>query len=156
LGFPLVDSWADILGIVTQVVSLSLIVFAASAVKQLQRSLISDKMNPKLVKNIKNSRASMRQFLSEDRILDHGTAIYFERVCQNMIDLNSQNRRSFTTAARIRWYKLSAATHRKLGSHPRAVLKSLQAFDLFVEAWLTRFETSEAYRKERKRYASPK
>jgi len=150
---PLFHSWAEIAATLIQVGLFIGALFAKRSFDQLRATLIANKLNPKLRKNIENSIDSAKQNFSETMILERESFLYFQRICQNMLDLNRLNRRSYRLVLAVWWYKMRILRADHSHNRGKNVLRVWRAFDVYVEGWKTRFVNDEQVRQVGSRYA---
>lgn len=150
---PIFHSWAEVWDVIFQIAALIVALFAKTAFDRLREKMVSNALNPKLLKNISNSMDSARQNYSESLILRRENFRYFERVCETILGLNRRHRVSREIALVIRWYKIRMFIGEHSRNPGRNVLRVWHDFDRVVESWKTRFETHDAVRRLEGRYA---
>jgi len=150
---PLFHSWAEVVGACIQFALLVAAFFAKSAFEKLKGTLVANTINPKLVRNIENTLESARQNFSEALIVDRECFRYFQRICQNVLDLNRRNRGSYGVVIRLWWFKLRLWLADHSRNRGRKVLGVWHTFDVYIEGWKTAFTNREQVRRTENRYA---
>jgi hypothetical protein len=151
---PIFGSWAEVFDVAIQIITLTIVILAKSAFDKLRARLVSDRINPKLIRNIENALAGARQNFSASRILGQDTSRYFAQICQNLLDFNRHTRRSTFTRVAISFYKAKMKLSKQSRRPEAKVQKVWNEFDVYVEGWMARSKNDEAARKVRDRYAS--